>query len=156
MNIDRTKQHMSQHGKIIVFEYFSLWSLPIAFLGRLLRRDILCIRKSPYFETVRLLAQTWKALRPKMTSHQPLSYDEEVLCHHQALEKIEEVYERKFKHGGVIRGMAERLDSDKIHLAYKKTVLEKLHHFYRVKAILGDIRRQFTLNTITFIPFEFI
>jgi len=147
---------MSKHKRKFIFERFSMAFLPLALLAKGFGYQVFYLTVS-----AKVLSMSWferfqKRWQINKALEEELDYRVEVTCHYAALKTVEAVYDLKFKNHGLLKTFAVKLQSEKIHLTYKKVLVEELHHFYRVKATLKKIRQNSIGERIIFVPNDFL
>lgn len=147
---------MRKGSKIQIFENLTFSFLPLAFVMKNFGRQIFYIQVSSRLKGFPWLSHVQRRWGIKKALEQELDHRTEVACHYEALQTIEDVYQRQFESHGLMKALVTGFQSEKIHLAYKKVLLEELHKFYRMKAALKEISRDFHGQPITFIPRDFL
>jgi len=143
---------MSKKRKNLIFEHFTIFSFPLAFLAEGLGFRILYLNVPPRLSSVLWFARLQKRWGINKAIEHELDYHTEIYCHYDAIQTVEDVYRVKFEKLRVITTFVARLNSEKMHLAYKKVLLETLHRFYRAKAALHKISQDLAEEYVVFIP----
>ena len=76
------------------------------------------------------------------------------LSHDLALDSVEQIYDKWFKDNRLIHHIVSFMDSEKVHLIYKKDLVVRLESFYYIYLHLNNIAES-TNNNIIFIQSQF-
>jgi len=143
---------MNKKRANLIFEHFTVFFFPLAFLAKGLGFRILYLNVSPRLSSVPWFVRLQKRWGINKAIEHELDYHTEIYCHYDALQTVEDVYRVNFEKLRVIMIFVRRLNSEKMHLAYKKVLLETLHRFYLAKAALHKISQDLAGEYVVFIP----
>ncbi len=132
----------------LVVENLTAAFVPLVVLLRVAGAKVYYLRASPRLTAAGWVGrlEAWLGLEKALPDELP--YRTEVSCHYEALQAVEELFSKQTANRRLIDVFAGKLGSDKVELAYKKALVERLHNSVRTQAGLERARQSRRLRMI--------
>ncbi|KQC04389.1 MAG: hypothetical protein APR53_03325 [Methanoculleus sp. SDB] len=134
--------------KTAVFEFIGVFSIPVVYLYTIMGYAIKYFRIHP--EAVKVFGKISAGAHIQEIKWTDFDYYFRMFSHDQALTAIEKIYRETYDGSRFIRPFVHLVNSDRIHLVYKKELVERLQNFYDIQNCVNKIAE--TGGNLVFIP----